>query len=70
MEESDCCVWADLDKMESCPGTKLNKHTAFSYKSFGSPSEFTDESPSIDSKQDLKSKHGERKQITLANLIK
>ncbi|KAF6722744.1 Gamma-glutamyltransferase 7 [Oryzias melastigma] len=43
--------------MESCPGTKLNKHTAFSYKSFGSPSEFTDESPSIDSKQDLKSKH-------------
>ncbi|RVE72849.1 hypothetical protein OJAV_G00041940 [Oryzias javanicus] len=43
--------------MESCPGTKLNKHTAFSYRSFGSPSEFTDESPSNDSKEDLKSTH-------------
>ncbi|XP_011473701.1 glutathione hydrolase 7 isoform X2 [Oryzias latipes] len=43
--------------MESCAGTKLNKHTAFSYRSFESPSEFTDESPSNDSKQDLKRKY-------------
>lgn len=56
--------------MESCAGTKLNKHTAFSYRSFESPSEFTDESPSNDSKQDLKRKYGEREESTLTNLVK